>query len=303
MMKAGLCAVAMFVALAACANAQTAQAPAPAPATSAPTTATDQGPCGFSTVTLAFRGDARTQARCLLRHVARFGVLEDELPLPPSLDAIVGARIALTPAQLRAYLARQGIAEADIGGALTDPVSRTENGSPAAYFVIHDTSTPNMLAQPFPADRDEASWRHNNVAVWQRGDQSVAHVFIGRTGSSVTAVDFSRGWRATKLESRVAGAASRGRFLHVENVQPRRSLEGGAPGNDNIGPEPGFSDAQLRRLALVYVAASVRAGVWLIPAQHAAIDSGIPNGHDDPQNFDLARWDGFVAETIAAIAP
>jgi hypothetical protein len=34
----------------------------------------------------------------------------------------------------------------------------------------------------------------------------------------------------------------------------------------------------------------VRRGAWLIPAFHAAVDAGIPEAHDDPQNFDLARW-------------
>ena len=44
---------------------------------------------------------------------------------------------------------------------------------------------------------------------------------------------------------------------------------------------------QYERLALLYIIASVRAGHWLIPAFHAAIDGHIPNGHDDPLNFDI----------------
>jgi hypothetical protein len=58
-----------------------------------------------------------------------------------------------------------------------------------------------------------------------------------------------------------------------------------------VAPQPGFSEAQYRRLALLYVAASLRAGTWLIPAYHAVLDSGFDGGHDDPQNFDLAVWD------------
>src|SRR5262249_8764576 len=94
----------------------------------------------------------------------------------------------------------------------------------------------------------------------------------------------------------------RGRFIHIENVQPRRSLAGGPPGNDIVAPAPGFTDPQLRRLALLYIVASVRAGRGLIPAQHCVMDSGIPDGHDDPQNFDLARWAAFVDDTANAIA-
>ena len=66
-----------------------------------------------------------------------------------------------------------------------------------------------------------------------------------------------------------------------------RAAASAAGRNDARAPDPGFSDAQYDRLALIYVIASVRAERWLIPAFHAAIDSGIRGGHDDPQNFDV----------------
>jgi len=58
-----------------------------------------------------------------------------------------------------------------------------------------------------------------------------------------------------------------------------------------VAPEPGFSVPQLDRLALLYVAASVRRGKCLIPAFHGVIDDefGI-RAHDDPQHFDLELW-------------
>jgi hypothetical protein len=31
-------------------------------------------------------------------------------------------------------------------------------------------------------------------------------------------------------------------------------------------------------------------GVWLIPAYHSAIDAGIKDAHDDPQNFELEKF-------------
>jgi hypothetical protein len=68
----------------------------------------------------------------------------------------------------------------------------------------------------------------------------------------------------------------------------------GPANNDLIAPVPGFSDAQLERLALVYVAASLRRSRWLIPAFHAVIDHEYVGGHDDPQQFDLEKWAGFV---------
>jgi hypothetical protein len=38
------------------------------------------------------------------------------------------------------------------------------------------------------------------------------------------------------------------------------------------------------------VCASVRRGSWLIPAFHSAIDAGIKDAHDDPQNFELEKF-------------
>jgi hypothetical protein len=76
--------------------------------------------------------------------------------------------------------------------------------------------------------------------------------------------------------------------LHIELVQPRRPDPASKdPKNDRIAPNPGFTNKQYERLALLYICASVRRGTWLIPAYHSAIDAGIQDAHDDPQNFDL----------------
>ena len=56
-------------------------------------------------------------------------------------------------------------------------------------------------------------------------------------------------------------------------IQPRRT---GARGGDSRSPDPAFSPAQYDRLALLYTIASVRAGRWLIPAFHAALDAEYP---------------------------
>jgi hypothetical protein len=73
-------------------------------------------------------------------------------------------------------------------------------------------------------------------------------------------------------------------------VQPRRSASGHGVHNDARTPDPAFTTAQYDRLALLYTIASVRRGEWLVPAFHAAIDAEIPNGHDDPLNFDIERF-------------
>jgi hypothetical protein len=50
----------------------------------------------------------------------------------------------------------------------------------------------------------------------------------------------------------------------------------------------------------------VRGGNWLLPGFHAVIDAGISDGHDDPQNFDLAKFDttlGALIDKIDAVTP
>jgi len=64
------------------------------------------------------------------------------------------------------------------------------------------------------------------------------------------------------------GNALKGLFLHVELIQPRRRGPG-RHSNDIAAPNPGFTAAQYRQLALLYTIASVRAGEWLIPAFYA----------------------------------
>ena len=82
---------------------------------------------------------------------------------------------------------------------------------------------------------------------------------------------------------------------------PRRGDPAGGARNDAIAPEPGFTRAQYRRLAEAYVAASLRAGMWLVPAYHATLDNGLPDGHDDPQNFDLPAWDAELAAVLSQL--
>lgn len=236
------------------------------------------------------------QAKCLLRKVNRFGHLDPtRSSLPSPLDRLLSQpTIDLDKAKLRQYLQRNQIQESAIGGSLDQPVSRANNnasnGEPARYFVIHDTSTPNFRNGNFPDTINSASWSGNNLTRWTRGEP-IAHVFINRVGNSVTPVNFNTPWRATQYEVKKCGIPCKGLFLNIEMVQPRRSCPSNS-GNDACAPEPGFTDEQLDRLALVYIAASVRRGKWLIPAFHASIDTGwgFNNVHDDPQNFDLDRW-------------
>ena len=250
--------------------------------------------CSFDAGTFEFSGSPIEQARCLLRRVEPGGGADPEQGLPPTLGALVGKTARIDTAKLAAELRHRKITIP-----ATTPVSETLDHRRAIYFVIHDTSSPWIGDEPFPY-RLDLDPRFNDVSQFL-GKDAVAHLFNDRQGHVTVGHDFEVGWRATKLE-RNLGEAVRGRFLHVENVQPRREDPSGPPRNDRIGPEPGFTAAQYRTLALLYVLASARAGTWLIPAFHANIDRGIPNAHDDPQHFDLDVFDRELARWVGRLA-
>jgi hypothetical protein len=238
--------------------------------------------CRFDATQLSFAGSPLDQARCLLRHVEPGGGADAERDLPPTLSALIGKPTAIDPVKLA-----RALRHTRISLPATTPVSESADHRRAVYFVIHDTSSPWISAKAFPRHFDSKA-RFNDVSQFL-GKDAVAHLFNDRRGRVTVGHDFEVSWRATKLER--MGEAVRGRFLHVENLQPRREDPMGPPRNDLIGPVPGFTHAQYRTLALLYVLASSRAGTWLIPAFHANIDRGIPGAHDDPQHFELDAFD------------
>jgi hypothetical protein len=204
--------------------------------------------------------------------------------------------------RLRTYLRAHGIAEGDIGGALTRDLTR------ARFFVIHDTSSPEITAAAFPTNINDSSWPGNNLNTWVRSAVPT-HVFVNRVGESRTKANFTVAVRGTKYElgrdlprgpqRNRAVAARSGQFVHIEQVQPRRRSR---PGTFfDLGPEPGMTQRQLDRLAVLYVAASVRAGRWLLPAFHCALDTPIPDAHDDPQNFDTDVWLGSLRTLLSEV--
>ena len=256
------------------------------------------------------------QAKCLLRQPKIFGNVGPTLTsLPVPFDQLLTRpTIDISKEQLRRYLQAQGINEADIGGSLDKPVSRTNNNNSSAelarYFIIHDTSTPNLGNANFPNNINQSSWEFNNFNKYGSGEKSPAHIIINRVGESVTRKDFNIPWRSTKRESdQFCGVNKcKGLFLAVELVQPRKcqpnagQIQCSPPTkNDAKSPDPGFTKAQLDRLAVVYVAASVRRGKWLIPAFHVVLDQIVQGGHDDPQNFNLDQWSKQLNDILTEI--
>lgn len=240
------------------------------------------------------------QAQCLLG-TERSGTEG----LPPVLQRLVGRPVKISERALRAALLKRRIAPRDIGGALADPVSRTERGLPARYFLIHDTSHPVFAAgRPFPRYIDYAGWNRAVLRKLVAFDQARgygAHLYIDRAGHVLASFELGVPRLSTKAER--AQPQLVGLFIAVECLQPR-GLD--AAGRDRRIPVPAFSAAQLDTLALAYIVASYRAKQWLIPAFHSAVDAGMPGAHDDPQGFELKRWTARVAawaERVAVRSP
>jgi hypothetical protein len=219
--------------------------------------------------------------------------------LPAPFDTLIGRPISpdLTKDVLKGFLTQAGIDETEVGGPISSPVSHTNSGEAARYFIIHDTSSPTYEStQAIPSNINEAGWSGNGLENRVAGRK--AHLFINRVGESATAVNFDTAYRTTKYE--LQDVSRKGLFIGVELVQPRRR---DVHGIDAEAPQPGFTQAQLDRLALVYIAASVRRGEWLIPAFHATIDDGISaDSHDDPQNFDLEVWANSLDRLVTCIS-
>ena len=255
-------------------------------------------PCKFDEKTLQFVGTPVEQARCLLRPNKIGGVLSEELKsLPKPLETLIGQPVLVGKVNLRKYLSKHKIAEENIGGSLDKTLTKSKlpNGEEleTIYFIIHDTSSPYLKDELFPANIDtDSNWKGNDLSIWLK--QPVAHIFVNRLGDSITTTPFDevvrKGW-GTKFARDFLKVDGKGLQIHIELIQPRRrDAASSNPANDLIAPFPGFSGKQYERLALLYIAAGVRRGTWLIPAFHSAVDAGIKDAHDDPQNFELEKF-------------
>jgi hypothetical protein len=261
------------------------------------------GACGFDQTTMSFRGEPAEQARCLMRGM---DASRNLAPMPENLPAALARRVGSdtglpTREVLSTYLSKLDL-EWDFAAYLWLPLSHANDDDPnapvARYFVIHDTSGPNYGHRAFPADVDDTS-KINNLAEFKCDDGwGKAHVVINRAGGLLLNHELGIPWRETKFEQAANfSGALKGLFLHVEMIQPRRAAAGRGRRNDAQSPDPAFTAAQYDRLALLYTVASVRARRWLIPAFHAALDAEIPDGHDDPLNFDIESF----AQSLEAV--
>lgn len=266
-------------------------------------------PCKFDEKTLQFVGSPLDQAKCLLRPNKTGGNLGEELKeLPKPLRKIIGEKVKLKKEKLRNFLLKNQITEENLGGNLDEQLALATLPSgekiPSFYFIIHDTSSPYLKDEPFPENFDfDRNWKGNDLTIWIK--QPVAHIFVNRLGESLTTTPFNetvrKGW-GTKFARDFQKADGKALQIHIELIQPRRrDAKNPNPNNDLIAPFPGFTESQYERLALLYICASIRLGNWLIPAYHAAIDAGIKDAHDDPQNFELDKFAEHLEKLIKKI--
>lgn len=280
------------------------------------------GMCNFDMSALKFRGTELEQAKCLLRPTEPRGKSGKSLAvLPAPFEKVIGKHFRLDAARFEKYLADLQVEPKALGGSIGEKLSRSVAGDKpyARYFVIHDVSLnycEDRTKLP-RADQPDAPW--NAIARWKNNDQ--AHLYITRDGKLIAPQGrtFATPWYATKLEKQNPDRA-RGLFLHIENVQLRNVIpnkdgmtrkeltkeqinkkEKADCLNDYDAQKPGLTQIQYSRLALAYIAASHRAGKWLVPAYHLSVDSGINDGHDDPQNFDLTDFGSNVCVHLKAL--
>ena len=254
--------------------------------------------CAFDDKAMAYVGSPRQQALCLmpegdpLHFTAR-------RTLGAPLDALVGTPATIDRARLLALLSANGLAvsPALLNAGLSHAWGGKPYGPPARYFVIHDTSSAMGRAY-FPPDDDPGL---NRLGEQYCGGQYTAHAFVNRLGKVLAAYDYGIAWRATKFEH--INPWRKGLFLHVELTQPRLPRHGESLTDASLAPAQPFTPAQYRSLALLYVEASARAGSWLVPAFHSAIDYAWDDGHDDPRGFDVAKFDEALAGVLRQLGP
>lgn len=243
--------------------------------------------CYWDSGTMQFSGDSIQQALCLTPPVRASGIVGKlEEGLPSTLDELVGRDFDFTREAVEAYVYEHGLNEKELGGALGLRVSRAR-GESALFFVVHDSDGPDFGTRTFSPDINVSAHINDLRQFGRRW-----HVLIGRDGASTTLIDFFQPLRSTYFEARDAGAKAKGRFLHVGLIQPVRKNIDNADTSSSLIPEPAYTKEQYRRLAQVYVAASSRAGRWLIPAYAAQLNKygQAPVFMGGPKGFDLALW-------------
>ncbi|MEO5984086.1 MAG: hypothetical protein ABIP80_01195 [Ferruginibacter sp.] len=254
----------------------------------------------FDKSKMEYMGSKQKQAKLLMRKVGMWGkILEKEAHVDPLFLNLLDSAIGISRNKLKEYLNSQNVNETDVGGSIGLKLSYIMHKGKnvyAKYFVIHDVSFP-VFKHSFPENINSDSWSFNNPRNWNK---KVTHTYLTRTGGLNTVTSFAKGLRATKFELKILGTASKGLFIHVELIQPR-VYPPGSTISAPVAPKLGFTEAQYKKLALLYICASVRKEEWLVPSFHVNIDEKLNDFHDDPQNFETQKFTSEVLELVSRL--
>src|SRR6185295_15344418 len=99
------------------------------------------------------------QARCLITPLRTGGYLNERLEkFSPALEEYIGNAKEMPKREALRNLLRERGLEDTFGPNLDKPVSHGQDNDPiarsATYFVIHDTSSPNLGSKAWPDDID-----------------------------------------------------------------------------------------------------------------------------------------------------
>ena len=128
------------------------------------------------------------------------------------------------------------------------------DGNEPKYFVVHSTGMASS-AETYK------SWK---------GKVGKGHLYIMPNGERIQIVGFDKMARATKTEN--VRKDLRGKMYHIELVYKG-------------GDKP--TDEQYKELAAVFKELNDKEADGLIIVSHREIDRGIPEGHNDPTDFDF----------------
>jgi hypothetical protein len=187
-------------------------------------------------------------------------------------------------------------------------VGNMNNRVVARFFVIHDRAA------------DDVAFNPANVNAGQSG----VHLFMDHLSNFFRQRDYDQAGHATKFERALTNATdprffqdnlwpagisafqNRGfqnnDFIHVEMT----ATTAGNRIRANAAVPQGYTRKQVLAVALAYISASLRRGIFLTVTVHREVDRGINMinggqfkwGHSDPRNFDINAFYAAVNELL-----
>src|SRR5215204_186842 len=191
---------------------------------------------------------------------------------------------------------------------LNEVMGNVNNAVAARFLVIHDRAADNVI------------FNRANITASQRG----VHLFMDHMSNFFRQNDYDQPGHATKFE-RALGNTTDPRFLQDNlwpanipafqnrGVQPNHFIHVemtattvGERIRSDPNRDPGYTRKQVLALALAYVTASLRRGLFLTVTVHREVDRGLNEiqgnnfrfAHSDPRNFEISAFYRTVNEVL-----